>query len=249
MPVPSHACRNGSPPALRLAHGLLHAAPAADVVQPDQREREQRGEDDEELQHLVVDRRGEAAERDVGEHDRGGDDDPEQDRPAQQQLEHERQRVQVHARDQHGGERERQRVEQVRRAVEAQAQVLRHAAHLRAVVERHHHDPEEDHRRDRADPVVVHGRVAELRAVGGHAEDLERAEVGRDEREAGDPGGQRAAREEVVEARLDVALGREADAEHGDEVEEQDQVVRDVGVQPQIFHRSSPLVGLPLAAG
>ena len=33
------------------------------------------GDDHEELQHLVVDRRGQAAERDVDEHDRGGDDD------------------------------------------------------------------------------------------------------------------------------------------------------------------------------
>ena len=212
----------------------LQAVPAADVVQADDRQRDQRREDHEELQHLVVDRRGEAAERDVDEHDGGGDDDAEQDRPAEHQLEHERQRVQVHAGDQHGRERERQRVEEVRLLVEAQAQVLRHRPHLRAVVEGHHHDAQEDHRGHGADPVVVDRVDAELGAVGGHAEDLERAQVRGDEREAGDPRGQRAAREEVVEARLDVALRREPDAEDGDEVDRQDQVVDEIRIQPDL---------------
>jgi hypothetical protein len=35
----------------------------------------------------------------------------------------------------------------------------------------------------------VHGRDAVLRPVGGHAEDLEGAQVGGDERQTGDPGG------------------------------------------------------------
>jgi hypothetical protein len=128
----------------------------------------------------------------------------------------------------------------VRRLVEAQAQVLGHAADLRAVVERHHHDPEEDHRWDRADPVVVHRVDAELRAVGRHAEDLERAEVGGDEGQARDPGGQRAAREEVVEARLDVAAGDEPDPEHGDEVDRQDRVVHEVHIEPQLHPLPPP---------
>ena len=120
----------------------------------------------------------------------------------------------------------------MRAAAEAQPQVLGHRAHLRAVVEGHHHEAQEDHGRDRADPVEVHGRGAVLRPVGGLPQQLQRSEVGGDEGEAGDPGRQRPAREEVVEARLDVALGREADAEHHDEVDEQDRVVDPVCVQP-----------------
>jgi len=119
----------------------------------------------------------------------------------------------------------------VRRVVEAKAQVLGHAADLGAVVERHHHDPEEDHRRDRPDPEEVHGRDAVLGAVRRLPEDLERAEVCRYEGEPGYPRRQRAARQEVVEARLDVALGGEADAEHRDEVDRDDRVVDEVGVE------------------
>ena len=99
------------------------------------------------------------------------------------------------------------------RLVEALEQVLGDRADLGAVVERHHHEAQEDHRRDRADPVVVDRRDAVLGAVGADAQDLRRAEVGRDEGQAGDPRRQRAAGQEVVEARLDVALGDAADAE------------------------------------
>ena len=160
----------------------------------------------------------------------------------EQQLQDQRERVQVHAGDQHRGDRERQRVEDVGRLVEAQPQVLRHAAHLGAVVEGHHHEAQEDHRRHRADPVVVDRRVdAELRAVGGHPEDLERAEVGRDERQAGDPRGQRPAGQEVVQARLDVALRGEPDPEDEDEVDRQDHVVDEVRVQPDVVHFTLPL--------
>jgi hypothetical protein len=225
---------------LLVADSLLEPVPPADVLQSHDRERDQRGEDDEELQHLVVDRRREPAESDVGEHDEGGDDDPQQDRPAEEDLQHQREREQVHAGDQHGRDGEAQRVEEMGRLAEAHAQVLRHAADLGAVVERHHHEPEEDHRRDRADPVVVHRVGAELRAVRRHAEDLERAEVRRDEREARDPRRQRAAGQEVVEAGLDVAPGGEADAQHGDEVDRQDRVVDRVGIQLDV-HLLAPV--------
>ena len=98
--------------------------------------------------------------------------------------------------------RERDRVEAARLLVEPQLEVLGHRARPRAVVERHHEDADEDHRRDRADPVEVAGRDAVLGARGGHADHFLRAEVGREEREAGDPRGNRAAREEEVLARL-----------------------------------------------
>ena len=63
---------------LRAAHAvtgdaLLQAVPAAHAVQADQRQRQQRCDDHEELQHLVVDRGGEAADGDVEQHERGGD--------------------------------------------------------------------------------------------------------------------------------------------------------------------------------
>ena len=240
--VPSSACRPGSPRLLsRIA--VHQPVPAADVDEADDHDRQQRRDDHEELQHLVVDRRREAAEADVDHDDHAGDDDADEQRPAEQQLEHERQRVEVHARDQHRGDREGDRVELVRAVVEAQAQVLGDRADLRAVVERHHHQAEEDHGRDGADPVVVDRRDAVLRAVGRHADHLERAEVGRDEGQARDPRRQRAAGQEVVQARLDVALGREPHAEDDEEVRGENRVVDEVGVEPEVVQGG--LSGLP----
>jgi hypothetical protein len=158
-----------------VAHAVGQAADAADVDQRHDHERHKRREDHEELEHLVVDRRRQPAERDVDEHDPGGQHDRGVDRPAQHQRQHQPEREQVDAADQDGRDRERGGIEEVGRLVVATPQPLGHGAHLGAVVERHHHEPEEHHRRDRADPVEVHGRHAVLRAVGGHPQDLERA--------------------------------------------------------------------------
>jgi hypothetical protein len=119
----------------RLADGglpdaVLQPVPPADVHQAHDRERDQRGDDDEELQHLVVDRRREATEADVGGDDERRDDDADDDRPAEHELEHQRERVEVHARDQDRRDRERDRVEDVRGVVEPEFQVLRHRADL-----------------------------------------------------------------------------------------------------------------------
>ena len=74
-------------------------------------------------------------------------------------------------------------------------------AGLGAVVERHHEDADEDHGGDGADPVEVAGDDAVLGAGGAHADDFLRAEVGGDEGEAADPGGDGAPGEEEVVAR------------------------------------------------
>ena len=234
------------PAHVRLLELVLQAGPAADLVQADEGDRDQRGEDHEELQHLVVDRRGQAAERDVDGDDDRRHDDADDDRPAQQEVQDQRERVEVHAGDQDRGERERPRVELVRGGVEALEQVLRHAAHLGAVVERHHHQAEEDHGRDRADPVVVDRRDAVLGTVGRHAEHLGRTEVGGDERQPGDPGGQRAPRQEVVETALDVSLRREPDAEYDGEVRQDNRVVDPVGVEPDLIQVGPPCSEAPL---
>ena len=105
-------------------------------------------------------------------------------------------------------------LKRARLLVEAQPQVFGHRARARAVVERHHEDAEEHHRRDRADPVEVARRDAVLRARRRHADDFLRAEVRREERQPADPRRQRPAGLEEVGAGLGVALEREADAEH-----------------------------------
>ncbi|MPM77568.1 hypothetical protein SDC9_124574 [bioreactor metagenome] len=100
------------------------------------------------------------------------------------------QQVEVDAGDQQLGQRERQRVDQVCAGAEALAHELGDRPHLRAVVEGHHHDAQEQHRRDGADPEVVDGRQADLGPVGRHAHDLHRPQVGGDEGQAGHPRGE-----------------------------------------------------------
>jgi hypothetical protein len=78
---------------------------------------------------------------------------------------------------------------------------------------------------------------AVLGAVGGHPDDLEGAEVGRDEREAGDPGGHGSPGEEEVVAGTDGSSSREADSQHGAEIDQQDQVVGHVEIEPQPLRR------------
>jgi hypothetical protein len=225
---------------------LVHqAVDATDGVQRHQRQREQRGDDHEELQHLVVDRRGQSAERDVDEHERRRDDNGERHRPAEHEVDDQRQREQVDAGDEHRRHGERPGIEGVRGLVEAQPQVLGHRTDLGAVVERHHHDPQEHHRGDRADPVIVHGGDPVLRSVGGLAEDLQRAEIGGDEGQAGDPRRQRAARQEEVQIGLDRHPRDESDPQDHGEVDRQDDVVDRAGVQPQHV----PLSSLPADAG
>src|SRR3954452_23838151 len=113
----------------------------------------------------------------------------------------------------------------MRLLVIAQPQVLRYRSDLGAVVERHHHDAEKYHRRDGADPVVVDGRRPVLRSVGGLPEDLDGAQVRRDERQPRDPRRQRATGQEEVGRVRDGALEGEADADDEDEVDEQQERV------------------------
>jgi hypothetical protein len=132
---------------------------------------------------------------------------------------------QVDAGDEHGGHREGGGVEGVGGLVEAQPQVLGYRANLGAVVERQHHDAEEDHRRHRAQPVVMHRRHAVLSAVGGLPEDLERAQVGGDEGQPRDPGRQRAPGKEEVQVGFDRDPGHEPDSENDHEVDGQNRVI------------------------
>jgi len=79
----------------------------------------------------------------------------------------------------------------------------------------------------------VHGHQAVLGAVRGHAENLDRTEIGRDERQAGHPRGQGPAGQEEVGAVGDRPPRGEPDAEHRQEVEREDCVVEGIEVEPQ----------------
>src|SRR6266511_46488 len=83
-----------------------------------------------------------------------------------------------------------QLIDQVGLAIVAAQQVLGDAPDPGTVVERHHDHTEEYHGGYRADPVVVHDAYAVLGAACRHPENLDRAEIGGDEGNAGNPGGQ-----------------------------------------------------------
>ena len=216
----------------------LKPAPAAHVSQPQIHQRQKAGDDQKKLQHLVVDGAREPAEQDVREHDERRHRDARvedvagiqaerlkravKDVKELQQLRH---RVHRNAGREHGHQRERHRVERARLLVEPQPQVLRHRPRARAVVERHHENPEEHHRGNRADPVEVARRDPVLRARRRHPDNLLRAEVRREERQPADPRGQGAAGLKKVGARLRGAPEREADAEHEREVDEKQRPV------------------------
>jgi len=239
-PVNAHGVFNGvthvrpgfRPGTRRIAmHGgdwdqlFLQGRPAADVLQRQEHQRREAEDDHEELQHLVVNGGGEPAEKDIDQHDEGGGPDAGPVVPMDQSLEQPGQRVQGNARGKDRHHREGDGVEAARLFVEAQLEILRHGAGLRAVVEGHHEDGEEDHRGDGSDPVKMAGHDAVLGAGGGHADHLLRAEIGGEKSEACDPRRDRAPRKEEIRAALHVALQGGADADDENEVDGEQGVI------------------------
>ena len=161
-PVSAQVCRPASP-SVRVADRVEQPVQPPTFTRPMIAIGMQSGQDHEELQHLVVDRRGEATEGDVGEHDRRADHDREPQRPAEQRLHDQREGVEVDAGDEHLGDaRSCIALSRWVGRLKRQPQVLGDAADLGAVVEGHHDDAEEHHGRHGADPVVVDGHDAVL---------------------------------------------------------------------------------------
>ncbi len=217
------------------AEAVAEPLPAADRFQSQPHEGCEAGHDQEELKHLVVDRAPEAAEVDIHQHHQrrgqhGGAEDPARRQPhlserrIQQvqgldQLGH---RVHRDAGGEDGHDGEGHGVETAGLLVEAHAQVLGGRAGLGAVVEGHHEDADEDHGRDGAQPIEVRRGDAVLGARGAHADDFLSPQVGRDEGQAADPGGDRPTREEEVGAALGAPRRQQAYGEHKDDVDSQD---------------------------
>ena len=213
----------------RVEEGLLELGhepgEAADLLEPEEDDRQEAEPDEEELDDLVVDRGGQAAPEDVEEDDDGGEEDARRERPAEHELEEQGHGVEADAAHEDGHDGEGDGVEAARRLVVAELEVLGHGPDAAAVVERHHEDAQEDHGRDGPDPVEVDRGDAVFGRVGHHADDLEGAEVGREEGQARDPAGEGAAREEEVLARLHVLLERVADEDHDQDVAADDGVI------------------------
>ena len=97
--------------------------------------------------------------------------------PAQDHFHHHRHGVHVHARHQDGHDRECDRAQRARFRTVAQLQISWDGVGFGDVIEGHHHDAEEEHRRDGADPVPVRGHNAVLIGIPRPAQQFERAQI------------------------------------------------------------------------
>ncbi len=87
---------------------------------------------------------------------------------------------------------------------------------------------------------------AVFRAGGGHADDLLRAEIGREKRQAGDPGGNQSSGKKKIRACAHVAFQHKANAEDEGEIDDQNGAVDQTEVNG--LHRKSGQPALqPLA--
>ena len=80
--------------------------------------------------------------------------------------------------------------------------------------------PEEEHGGNGADPIPVRRQNAVLIGRCGPAHEFERAQVGGEEAQAGDPGRHLASGQEEIFAGLGESLEIEADAQDGHEIQE-----------------------------
>jgi hypothetical protein len=213
--------------------GVLDSLPAAYVAQADPDKRSEAGDDQEELQHFVVDGASEAAEKDVSKDDDCGENDGDVEDvlvgddvvEEAETLDEQRHRIHGDARgeDGHGGEGEG--VDGAGLLIEAQTEELGDGAGLRAVVEGHHEDADEDHGGDGTDPVEVTGDDAVFGSGRTHADNFLGSKVGGDKGQSADPGGDGTPGEEEVIGGAHIALESEADAQNEGEVDQHDQPV------------------------
>ena len=107
----------------------------------------------------------------------------------------------------------------------AELQIAGDGVRLRDVVKRHHHDAQEHHGGDGADPIPVRGQDAVLIGRAGPAQQFERSEIGGEKAQACDPGGHFAAGHEEILAAFGEALQVEADGENGEEIDRDDRQI------------------------
>ena len=180
------------------------------------------GPDEDELQYFVDNGGAQAAQHDVDSDGDGADPHGEVDVPAQDDLHDDGHGVHVDAAHEDGHEGEADAGEAARALAEAKLQIAGDGVRLGDVVEGHHDDAEEEHGGDGADPVPVGGEDSVLVGRAGPAHQFERAEIGGDEAEAGDPGGHLAPGQKELLAGVGRALHIEADEDHHGEVKQQD---------------------------
>ncbi|SPF39816.1 hypothetical protein SBA4_2420012 [Candidatus Sulfopaludibacter sp. SbA4] len=203
----------------------LNARPSARFHHRHQRQRREARHDQQKLKHLIVYGAGEAAQKRVGQHDGRRAQHRGRKVPSQHQLQQQPQRIHRDARREHRHHRERARVERAGLLVETHLEVFRHGAGLAAVVKRHHEEAHEQDCGNGADPVEVRRHDAVFGARGRHADEFLRAQVGRDEGQAGDPYRNAVAGEKEIAAGGDFLAKPPPDAQDKGEIKKQDEII------------------------
>lgn len=200
----------------------LQIVPAARFNQSEDRDEHGTGPNQDELEDFVEDGGAQAAEGDVDGDGDGGNPDAEVHVPAEDDVHDQRHGIHVDAAHKDGHEGEADAGKSAAGFVEAELEIAGNRMRLRDVVERHHEEAEEEHRGNSSNPVGVRGEHAVFVGGTGPAHELERAEIGGNEAEAGDPGGHFAAGHEEVFAGVRALLQIESDAQDEGEVKSND---------------------------
>src|SRR5208337_3352634 len=196
----------------------FQASPAARLDQAEDRDQQGAGPDQDELQNFVKDGGAQTAERDVDRHGERRNPDADVDIPSQNDLQYQGHRVHVDAAHQHGHERKTDGGERAAGFSKAQLQVAGNRMRFGNVIERHHHQREEQHRRDGTDPIPVRGQNAVLIGRAGPAHQFERTQIGGEETQTRDPRGHLPPGHEKVFAGVGPLLQVKPDGQHQYEV-------------------------------
>ena len=177
------------------------------------------------MHHFVDDGRKQTSQGDIDPDGRGGNQNAEVNVPTKNDLHHDGHGEHVDPAHQHSHGCERQGGEQPRSLAVAKLQVSGYRVRLRHVIKGDHHNAEEQHRRNRADPVPVRGQHAVLISRSRPAQQFERAQVGGDETQAGHPGPHALTSKEEVIARPNPALQVHSNSQHQREVQTYDKQI------------------------
>src|SRR5580698_8765365 len=141
---------------------LAKITPATDFDQTQNRHQQRTQPDEQELQDFIEDRGTQAAERYVKSDSNRRNPDAEVQVPAEYHLHHDGHRIHIDAAHQNGHKGEADGRERAGSVTVAQMQIAGHRMRLRDVVEGHHDDAEEEHGRNRTNPIPVRGEDAIL---------------------------------------------------------------------------------------
>lgn len=185
-----------------MTHGWLEVrgdpGNTVEIVQDEEYERRQAENDKCKLDHFVVHRGGEAAQRDVEEDYGGCGQRGLCEAPTEKGAQYLRERVEANARNENHHDAATDNIQGSSSFVEPQFKEFRYGQCTAPHVDRHHAEGEEEHGGYSADPIKMQGFSTILRTGGDDSDNLERSTVGSEKSDCGHHGGQRASRMEEL---------------------------------------------------